>query len=377
MIDNSNTTNSINVAKTKPDRVISIDALRGFDMFWIIGGGAVLTSLDRVFHSSTTGFIRTQLGHVPWQGFHFEDLIMPLFLFIVGVVMPFSFDRRLEHNQGKFKLYAHIIKRVIILFVLGMVAQGRLLAYDLSKLHIYCNTLQSIAAGYLISSIIILHFKPATQVIITAGLLLLYWGLLMLVPVPGYGAGVLTPEGNLAMYIDKVILASFRDGTHYTWILSSITFAATTMLGCLSGQWLKSQRSGYRKTAGLMATGAMLWALGYIWGFRFPIIKHIWTSSMVLFAGGISMLLLGLFYLIVDVWGFKKWAYGFIVIGSNAIAVYMATELFWFGNISNIFLNGLDKWLGPWQSFVHNLGAFVVVWLILWCMYRKKIFIKI
>ncbi len=365
-------------------RIMSIDALRGFDMFWIIGGGRIFGSLNYIFDCRATQFIKTQLTHVKWEGFRFEDLIMPLFLFIVGVVMPFAFNKRLEGGLSKSRLYRHIIVRFVILFVLGMIAQGRLLEYDLSQLRIFSNTLQAIAVGYLFSAIIILNLKLVWQLITTAALLLLFWALMMLVPVPGHGAGVLSPEGNLAIYIDRLILGSFIDGTDppYTWILSGMTFTCTVMLGVFAGHLHRSKKTNGQKVLLLSAMGVGSLVLGWIWNgwvwiFSFPIIKHLWTSSFVLYSAGWCFLLLALFYLIIDVWGFKKWAFGFVVIGMNAIAVYMATRVFNFRNIGYIFVGGLEKWCGPWNGFIQAVAGFVVVWLILLWMYRKKTFIKI
>ncbi|MEJ2704936.1 MAG: DUF5009 domain-containing protein, partial [Sedimentisphaerales bacterium] len=223
------------------ERVRSIDALRGFDMFWIIGGGAIFASLDEVFHSSVTAWIKTQLTHVEWEGFRFEDLIMPLFLFIVGVVMPYSFDKRLA-TDGRKQVLVHVIRRTIVLFILGMIVQGHLLEYDLSSLHIYSNTLQAIAAGYLISAIFMLYLGLVGQIVATGILLLSFWAFMALIPVPGHGAGVLTPDENLAIYIDRIILGHFIDGTNppYTWILSSMTFPCTVMLGVMAGYLLRS-----------------------------------------------------------------------------------------------------------------------------------------
>jgi len=198
-----------------------------------------------------------------------------------------------------------------------------------------------------------------------------------LVPVPGYGAGVLTPDGNLAIYLDKLILGQFQDGTSYTWILSSMTFGCTVMLGAMAGELLRSERKQTAKVLWLLGAGVGCLLLGLMWGNWFPIINHLWTSSLVLFSGGWCLLLLALFYLVIDVWGLRKWAFGFVVIGMNAIAVYMATRLFDFHHIGNIFVGGLDKWLGPWNDFVQTTAAFAVVWLILYWMYRKKSFIKI
>lgn len=369
---------------TKPDqsdnfsqRLLSLDALRGFDMFWIIGGHWIFTGLCAVSKNPVTQAMSTQLRHVKWEGFHFWDLIMPLFLFIVGAAMPFSFSKRLDRGDGKKKLYIHIVIRFAILFFLGIIAQGNLLKFDLSEFHIYCNTLQAIAAGYLIAAITMLNFKIKWQIGMTSGLLLLFWALMAWVPVPGYGAGVLTPKGNLAIYLDKLLLGQFQDGTNYSWILSSLTFGGTVMLGVMAGHLLRSKKSQWAKVAWLAGAGAGCLLVGWIWGFAFPVIKHLWTSSFVLFSGGVCLMLLALFYMIIDVKGWRKWAFGFKVLGMNAIFVYMVTRLFDFRLIGDVFVGGLLKWIKPWDDFVRGLAGFSVIWLILYWMYHKRTFIKI
>jgi predicted acyltransferase len=358
-------------------RLESLDALRGFDMFWIVGGSWIFGNLHAIFDSPATEFVQRQLHHVPWEGFRFWDLIMPLFLFIVGVAMPFSFAKRLAREYSHKKLYFHITIRFVLLFVLGMIAQGHLLNYDLSKLAIYCNTLQAIAAGYLIGSIFLLNLDIKWQIGVTAGLLFLFWALMALVPVPGHGAGQLTPEGNLAIYLDKLLLGSFQDGTTYTWILSSLTFAGTVMLGIFGGLILRSRKSQKEKVFWLFGVGILSIGLGLIWGIWFPIIKHLWTSSFVLFSGGICFLLLGLFYLVIDVCSYRKWALVFKVIGMNAIFVYMVTRLFDFRRIGDIFVGGLADRLGSWNGLIQGLAGFLVIWLILYWMYKKQTFLRI
>jgi predicted acyltransferase len=358
-------------------RLESLDALRGFDMFWIIGGEWIFGSLHEISDSPLTRFIQHQLQHVEWQGFRFWDLIMPLFLFIVGAAMPFSFAKRLARGDSRSKLFFHIFLRFIILFILGMIAQGHLLQYDLSKLHLYSNTLQAIAAGYLIGSILLLKFNIKWQIGITGGLLLLFWAMMAWIPVPGYGAGRLTPEGNLAMYLDKLLLGPFQDGTNYTWILSSLAFTCTVMLGVMGGLLLRSRKPQREKVLWLLGAGVVSLGLGAIWSIWFPIIKHLWTSSFVLFSGGICLILLGLFYLVIDVWDFRRWAFPFKVIGMNAIFVYMITRLFDFRNIGNIFVGGLADRLQSWNALIQGLAGFLVIWLILFWMYRKKTFVKI
>ncbi len=358
-------------------RLLSIDALRGFDLFIIVGGSRIILEFIK---ASKVGWLQPyvdQFEHVPWEGFRFLDLVMPLFLFIVGVVMPFSFAKRRERGDGKARLYLHVVLRTVVLFVLGMIAQGRLLEYDLSRLHIYCNTLQAIAAGYFIAAIIMLHLKLRWQIGVTAALLVVFFALLKWVPVPGHGAGVLTPEGNLAIYLDKLLLGRYQDETPYTWILSSMTFACTVMLGVFAGYILRSSVRPLMKVAYLLGLGVATIALGLLWSLWFPIIKHLWTSSFVLYAAGMSCILLALFYLVIDVIGLRRWSFGFVVIGANAIFAYMATMLFNFGDIGQIFIGGLKRFLGPWYSFTYALAGFLVLWLILFYLYRKKTFLKI
>jgi predicted acyltransferase len=258
-----------------------------------------------------------------------------------------------------------------------MIAQGHLLTFELSKFDIYCNTLQAIAFGYLIAAVIILNFSLKWQLAWTSGLLLLYWALMSLVPVPGYGAGMLTPDVNLAIYLDKLIMGPFQDGTHYSWILSSLVFPCTVMIGVLAGGLLKSKKSPWTKVAWLSGSGAGLIIAGILWGFVFPLIKHLWTSSFVLLSGGLCLLLLAFFYMLIDVLNFRKWAFVFKVIGMNAIAVYMTTRLFDFRIIGDIFLSGLFIWLGPWEGLVQGTAGFAVIWLILYWMYKKRSFVKI
>lgn len=357
-------------------RLMCVDALRGFDMLWIIGGAHVLVSFAKSSGIGFLGGMDVNFEH-SWGQFHFYDLIMPLFLFIVGAVMPFSFGRRLEHGDTKKKLYAHVIRRVVILYILGLIASGHLLKFDSSKLHLWTDTLHAIAMGYLVSSILVLEVKQKWQVAITAGLLVLYWLVMALIPIPDAGAGIYERYTNLALYVDNAILGPYQEGEGWTYILTNMTFVCSVMLGVFAGQILLSNRPAMRKAGELALLGVGCLVAGKIWGIWFPIIHHLWTSSLVLFAGGWSFLLLSLFYLVIDVWGYKKWAFFFVVIGMNAIAVYVATHLFDFKLVGNVFVGGLLKWLGPWSEFVQESAALAVIWLILYWMYNKKTFIKI
>jgi predicted acyltransferase len=361
----------------KATRVVSVDALRGFDLFWIIGAEAVLKSLNRVINSPTTNFISTQLNHVEWTGFRFYDLIMPLFIFIVGVSLPFSLRGRLEKNPSKSALWPHIIKRVILLWILGMAVQGNLLDYDLSKIKFYSNTLQAIASGYLISAIIVLYFRVAWQAICTILLMLVYWAIIGLIPVPGVGAGVITPDENFAIYFDKLVFGAFQDGTTYSWLVSSLNFGATSMLGVFTGYLLQSELKINKKVIWLAVAGITLIIAGSVWNLILPSVKHIWTSSFVLFSGGLCVLSMALFLWLIDGLNLKKGFLFFTIIGMNAIFAYCASHLFDFGHVADIFTGGLKQYTGDWYRFIRALGGFGVLYLILWQMYKHKIFIKI
>ncbi len=362
---------------TVAGRVTSVDALRGFDMFWIIGAEAVFRTLDHVINAGGTGFMTTQLTHVEWTGFRFYDIIMPLFLFIVGVAMPFSFRKRLGRVQSRAAMWPHIIKRVIILWILGMAVQGNLLDYDCARVKFYSNTLQAIASGYLIASLLILYSRISWQVIGTVLLMIAYWVILTFAPVPGFGSGVITPDGNFAIYLDKLLLGKFQDGTTYSWIVSSLNFGATTMLGVFCGYLLQSELKTIRKVVLLTGSAIALIALGKLWGIWHPSVKHIWTSSFVLISGGLCMLLLALFLWLVDHLDMKKGFMFFTIIGMNAIFAYCASHLFDFRLVADVFVGGLKEYTGLWYPFLRALGGFGVLYFILWLMYKYRIFIKI
>jgi predicted acyltransferase len=359
---------------TPTTRLVSLDALRGFDMFWIVGGAAICTGLAKPFHSPALDNLLQQFEHVPWQGLHFFDVIWPLFMFIAGVSLAFSLVKRKAAGADVKQVYFHAGKRAVLLFILGMIAQGDLLAFDLSKLHPCYSVLHGIAAGYFLATIVTLHFGPRGQAIVTAAFLLAYWALLMLIPVPG--AGVLTPDANAATYIDRLVLGRFQYGKN-TWFLSYLGFASSIMAGVLAGEFLMSQRSQKAKTAALLCAGAALVVVGLLWSLWLPIIKLLWTSSFVVLCAGLSLLLMGVFYFVLDVLAFRRWAFPFIVIGMNSIVAYMVIMLIDLRAIGNVFVGGLLPRLGDWGALVEAVAAFAVLWLILFWMYRTKSFVKI
>jgi predicted acyltransferase len=357
-------------------RLSSLDALRGFDMFWITGGTAILMGLGKVIHRPFFDRFLDQFSHVPWQGLHLYDLIWPLFMFIMGVAIPLSITSRRANGATDRSLLLHAVRRAIILFFLGTITQGNLLLFDLSKFRPCYSVLHGLAAGYLIATVVALKVKPSRHVAVIGGFLLAYWALVMLIPVPGFGAGVLTPQGNAATYIDQLVLGRFHYGEN-TWFLSYLGFGASVLLGVLAGQVLQSNLAQGKKILRLLLMGSVSLVVGFVWSLWFPVIKLMWTSSYVLISGGISFLVMALFYWIMDVRGYKKWAFGFVVIGMNAIFVYFTTEVFDFRLIGNVLVGHLLPRLGRWDSLVEASAAFAVVWFILYWMYRKREFVRI
>jgi predicted acyltransferase len=378
------------VAAAPTSRILSLDALRGFDMFWIMGGDKLALAILALIPATRAPWVeqaKLQFKHVRWDGFHFYDLIMPLFLFVVGAAMPFSFARRAELGHSNGRMLFKLVRRTVILFVLGMAVQGHLLDFNIDTLHPFSNTLQAIAVGYLFSGIFMLFLPVWAQIAAAIFLMLLYWGLLMFIPVPIEGQeaarGVLQEHANIAYIVEKVVMGRFIDGTNppYTWVLSGITFTATTLLGVFAGYILRGGSKPIMNFVWLTLLGIVCLGAGWAWAeyLHFPIIKHIWTSSMVLWAAGWSYLLLAFFYLVIDVIGLRLIAFPLVVIGMNAIVAYVAYHLVIpFEKISATLVGGLASHLNPAVgAFVLALTTVVLVWLLLYHLYRHKIILRI
>src|SRR4029077_7027835 len=257
--------------------------------------------------------------------------------------------------------------------------QGHALDFNLSTLHLYCNTLQAIAVGYFVAGVLMLNVGVLGQLVTAALLLVGYWLLMTHVPFSGNQPGILEPGANVALAVEEQILGRFRDPTPYTWILSGMTFTATVLLGVQAGHLLRSNFKQWDKLLCLTAAGVALLAGGWAWAnwLGFPIIKHVWTSSMVLWAAGWSYLLLGIFYLLIDVAGFQRWAFPFVVIGMNAITIYVASWFIPFGAISENLVGGLARQLGSTGPVLIAFISVLLVWLLLYYLYHQKIFLRI
>ncbi|NUN97553.1 MAG: hypothetical protein HUU16_15425, partial [Candidatus Omnitrophica bacterium] len=243
----------------------------------------------------------------------------------------------------------------------------------------YAGVLQRIALCYFFAANVVLSTGIRGQAATLVGILFGYWALMALLPVPGIGAGVLTPEGNLAGYIDRLLLPGemccYEHGDN-EGLLSTLPAIGTVLIGVLAGHWLRTEADGTRKSARLALAGVASLLLALAWNPFFPINKLIWTSSYVLFAGGWSLLLLALFHYLIDVRGFQAWAFFFIVIGMNAITIYVANRLFDFEAISNIFIHGITPHMGGIRPLIETICEVAAKWLFLYFLYRQRIFLK-
>ena len=420
-----------------PQRLMSLDALRGFDMFWIIGAGSLVAALNRMSQTAPTKFLATQLEHVAWEGFRFYDLIFPLFVFMVGVAMVFSLTRLVE-QEGRAGAMKRVVRRGVLLFVIGIFYSGGFTNPwpDMRLM----GVLNRIALAYLFAGLLFCYFKPRALAGICAGLLLGYWALMSFVPIrdiqltrdsiarlaeaagdtataayyrdpespnpstvknsPAWAAAVKLfnattnrvtgkfDQGyNVCDHFDFQYLPGKRYDTFFDpeGYLSTIPAIATCLLGVFAGFLVKNTSiADLRKVAWLAGAGIVAVALGWLWDFQFPVIKKIWTSSYVLVAGGYSALLLAAFYLIVDVWKFQKWCQPFVWMGMNSITIYLASNILGgFGKLAGRFAGGDLKAFfdahvakGFGDLVVACVGLLLAFWLVRF-LYQRKIFLRL
>jgi predicted acyltransferase len=357
-------------------RITSIDALRGFAMLWIIGGGDVFKSLAKVRNTPATTMLYQQMEHAGWEGFHFLDLIFPLFLFLVGVLLPFSIGRRVEQGADRKTLYAHIVTRALVLILLGLVDYG-LLRFNWDQMR-WSTVLGRIGICYFFAALMVIHTRWRTQALVGTSILLLFWAALVFIPVPGYGPGVLTPEGCLTTYLDQLLIPGKLGLGLYDrqGILSTFTSFSTTLLGVLTGHWLRTGCSPRQKTMGLLGAGLVSLLLGHVWGKVFFMSRNIWTSSFVMYAGGWSLLLLALFYWIVDVKGYRKWAFFLIVIGMNSLTIWVGQRGLDFSYTAAYVFDGLLRYSGAVKPVLAAFSVLTLKWLFLYFLHRHKIYLK-
>jgi predicted acyltransferase len=344
-------------------------------MFWIMGAdalGGAMRSFGQKMQGLTPdqhphgwiGLFAEQLEHVDWSGFRFYDMIFPLFVFIAGVSIVFSLGKRVD-QEGKAAAFSRVFRRGLLLYLLGLFYYGGFSAIEghsgtLADIRLL-GVLQRIAICYTAASALFLWLRPRGLVASLVLLLTGYWAMMTFIPVPGIGAGHFEEGQNLTNWIDKNYLP-FRkwDGDHDPeGLLSTLPAIGTCLLGVLAGIFLKnSPKSPTAKSAALVVAGVGCLAVGFAWGLQFPIIKKLWTSSFVLVAGGYSLILLGVFHQVVDVFRWRTWCAPFVWIGMNAIFIYMASNLVSFDKLALRFTGGnVRLWLD--HVFMSGTGAIV------------------
>jgi len=373
-------------------RLISLDALRGFVMFWIMSGEHIIHALAKAAPIPVFIWMSSQLHHAEWNGITFYDMIFPVFLFVAGVSMPYSFEKKMQlagvktpqelPGGEKRKIYVSMLRRTCILLVLGFVVNG-LLRFDGFDHTRFASVLGRIGLAWFFAGIIYLNFDFKKQLICFFAILIGYYAAMKWIPVPNFGAGVLTKEGSLEGYIDRLFLPGRLHSTVYDpeGIFSTIPAIATALLGVFTGTFLKTKStfSIQAKLILMTLTALILIMSGLVWDINFPINKHLWTSSFVCFVGGFSILFFVFFYLIIDLFGFHKWAFPLILIGSNSILIYIAAEgLIDFKHTANYVFGGLINFTPLiWQPFFAALSVTIVQLILLYFLYKRKWFLKI
>jgi predicted acyltransferase len=384
-------------------RLVSLDIFRGLTI-----AGMILVNDPGSWSS-----IYWPLDHAPWNGWTPTDLIFPFFLFIVGVAMVFSFGMRTERGASRGMLAWHVLRRSVIIFALGLFLNG-FPYFHLSRLRI-SGVLQRISVCYLFAGLIVLlsglgYEKevgrtaqaggPERRPVIVISLVILvllvgYWALMTFVPVPGYGAGRLDPDGNLAAYVDRWLMLGHL--WKPTWdpegVLSTLPAIATVLIGVLVGVWLRTPRTQPTKVVGLLAVGVAGLIQGRLLDPLFPINKNLWTSSYVIFTAGFAMVLLAVIYWVVDVRGYRRWGAPFLVFGMNSILAFTLST--WLAKCSIVFkVTRGDGRMVTWHNYVYGRFfeglaspknasllfalAYVLLWLaVMWLFYHRRIFVRI
>lgn len=388
-------------------RLMSLDALRGFDMFWIVGGEELIHGLYKAWPAGPLGLLHQQLNHKAWAGVAFYDLIFPLFVFIVGVSLVFSLRRMIEQD-GVGRTVKRILVRSVVLYIFGLLVYGGI-SKGVDNIR-WLGVLQRIAICYLCASLLFCAFRLKGLMVVCASLLLGYWALTSFVPIRDFNletrhlkALQLEPASletrarflattnfvrgrfedglNLSQQLDFLYLPGRKwDGAYDPeGLLSTLPAIATCLLGVFAGLLLKSGTvSDQRKVLYLLAAGIGGVVAGFLWGLQFPVIKKIWTSSYVLIAGGYSCLLLAAFYQMVEIWQWRKWCIPFLWIGMNPITIYLASNLLPIEDLASLIVGGPVKAaLGPWGDFVLALTGVAMMLAFVRFLYQRKIFLRL
>jgi predicted acyltransferase len=349
-------------------------------MFWIIGGDRLVRNLAEASGSPFWFAFAEQLEHPYWNGFTAYDLIFPLFMFVAGVSVPYSIGRALEKGKSKSQIMLRVLTRGLVLIVLGMVYNNGIEITPLENFR-FPSVLGKIGASYIFANIIYLYAGKRARVYWYGGLLIGYWLLLKFASAPGFPAGDLTEPGNFMSYFDRTVLpGKLSRNIHDTvGLLNLITGTCTILAGIITGVYLKNSSDfPAKKVLWFLISAVGCIGLALIWNLDFPINKNLWSSSFVLLTTGLSLLLLAIFYFIIDVQGYKKWTLFFRVIGMNSILIYLSWRFINWDYTAKGFFTWLLQAVGkPYDGVVLAACAIFIEWLFLYFLYRKKVFLKV
>lgn len=364
----------------KPQRLQSLDSLRGFDMLFIMGFASLVIALCGLWPGAFSDALAASMRHPRWDGLSHHDTIFPLFLFIAGVSFPFSLAKQRSQGVPLRRIRTKVIRRGLTLVLLGLVYNG-LFQLDFENLR-WASVLGRIGLAWMFAALLLLNFSVRTRAVLATGVLIGYGVLLYCVAAPDIpGAGPLTFEGNLVGFVDRqwlpgrLIYGTFDP----EGLLSTLPAVVTAMLGMFTGEFIRREEvSGGRKALWIAVAGVVLLTVGLAFSGVLPINKKLWSSTFVCVVGAYSLLLFALFYYLIDVRGWRRWTFFFRVVGLNSITIYMAQRIVGFGRISDFFLGGVaSKSPEAWAAVVNSAGYVAVCWLFLYFLYKKGVFLKV
>lgn len=361
-------------AEGEPPRLASLDALRGFDMFWITGGAVLFRALAEHTDVRAFAWIAEQTEHAEWHGFRLWDLVFPLFLFLAGVSTPLSLEKRRAEGATRGELARHAVRRGLTLVGLGVVYNG-LLRFDWDDLRV-ASVLGRIGLAWMFAALAALYLSARAQVGLAAGLLLGYWAALAWVPVPGFGAGDLSPGASLTDWVDRALLPGrlHRGVRDPEGLLGTLPAVATALFGIFTGRFVRAEPRAAQRVGGLLAAGLAALAVGWLWSRVLPWNKNLWTSSFTVWTAGLSLVAFAAAHVVVDVLGARRLAFPFVVVGRNAILIYLLEAFVAFDALGELaFANGLAR--------IHlglvPLGGLVLRWALLYALHRRRWYLRV
>ena len=371
--------------KSNSQRLESLDALRGFDMMFIMGVASLVIAVCGLFPGGADCWLVRQMGHTSWNGLTHHDTIFPLFIFLAGVSWPFSLAKQRAAGKSTGKIVGKILTRAITLIVLGIIYNG-FFRLDFAHLRV-ASVLGRIGLAWMGAALIYLFVEsPWKRGAIGAAILVGYWLLLRFVSAPDVpGGDPLSLHGNIVGWVDRQLLAGtlLYDGGRFDpeGLLSTLPAVVTALLGMAAGDLVRlpeEKMTGGRKTLWLLAAAGACLALGLLWSLDFPVNKKLWSSSFVLVVAAYSFACFALFYYVIDVKGHRKWCFPLKVIGMNSITIYLLQKIVSIPFTNRFFLEGFAGLFSESVGKVIFASGYVLIcWLILYFLYRKEVFLKV